>query len=85
MDKKTKEVKKLTQELMKESIEEGAKLITYAFRDKPLEDPSKAKVLKEISLQIEATAEAILKNVDEDTPIFLAPEATLENFAGTLS
>lgn len=44
---KSKEVNKLSHELMKESIEEGENLITYALRDKALENPSEGKVLKE--------------------------------------
>ncbi|XP_050919062.1 uncharacterized protein LOC127136559 [Lathyrus oleraceus] len=62
--KKTKEIKKLSQHQMKESVVEGEKLVTSTMRDKALENPSKAEVLMEQALQVKATTKASLKDVD---------------------
>lgn len=61
---KTKVIKKLAQHQMKESAVEGEKLVTSTMRDKALENPSKAEVLMEQALQVEATTKASLKDVD---------------------
>lgn len=65
MVRKKKEIKKLTQDMMKESIEEGTKLIISAWRDKTLENPYEDEALKEQALQVEAIAESILEELEE--------------------
>lgn len=64
MVRKIKEIKKLAQDLLKEYVVEGAKLITSTLRDKVLENPFEADVLVEQDLQVKATAKAILKDVE---------------------
>lgn len=62
--RKTKEIKKLVQDLMKESVVEGAKMITSSLKENALKNSFEANVLMEQALQVEATAEAILKDVE---------------------
>lgn len=64
MIRKTKETKKLAQDLMKESAQEGAKLLTSSLKDKAMENPSEDDVLMEKTLRVEATTKAILKDAE---------------------
>lgn len=64
MIRKTKETKKLAQDLMKESAQEEAKLLTSSLKDKALENPSEDNVLMEKTLRVEATTKDILKDAE---------------------
>lgn len=55
---------KQARDLFKIVIKEGATMLSSILKNKEMAEPSDAEILKEQALQVEATVEAILNNVE---------------------